>query len=230
MKPIIGIIGNSDISTKEKNTICVFDNYRKAIIKYGGVPILILPPQLVNYENDEVGHLTNLDIEILNLQLKLCDGFVLQGGTRRFEYHTYICEYANKNKIPLLGICMGMQTMCNYNNDNKNILNENEMHKSPDLDEVHEIIINKDSNLYKIIGQEKFIVNSNHNFHVPNSGSYKAAGLSDDNLIEAVEKEGYFSIGVQWHPEKKYESVISNKLFTSFIEACKKDSKLKNPL
>lgn len=34
---------------------------------------------------------------------------------------------------------MGMQIMCNYDNDNKNILNENKIHKSENMNEVHEV-------------------------------------------------------------------------------------------
>ena len=35
MKPIIGIIGTADYSINNKDTICVFEKYRKAIIRYG---------------------------------------------------------------------------------------------------------------------------------------------------------------------------------------------------
>lgn len=224
MKPIIGIVGKSDYSHKNKSTICVFDNYRKAIIRYGGIPILILPPQIVDYENTsgkDIGHLSEDEINILNSQLDLCNGLLIQGGNKSFEYDKYICRYANDKKIPLLGICMGMQTMCNYDNDNVNILNENKVHKSPEEDDVHEVILDKNSKLYQIIKKERFFVNSNHNYHVANSGSYKIAALSSDNLIEAIEKDG-FNIGVQWHPEKNYEKEESKSLFEALINATKK--------
>lgn len=225
MNPIIGIVGKSNHSYKNKSTICVFDNYRKAILEYGGIPIMILPPQIVDYEKEkgkEIGHLTENDKNILNTQLKLCDGLLIQGGSKAFEYDKYICEYANKFNIPLLGICMGMQIMCNYDNDNKNILNENKIHKSENMNEVHEVTLDKNSKLFSIIKKETFQVNSNHNYHVPNSGSYKTVGKSFDNLIEAIEKENGFNIGVQWHPEKQYKSDVSKAIFEAFIEETKK--------
>lgn len=225
MKPIIGIIGKSDYSSGKKTSICVLDNYRKAIINYGGIPIAILPPQIVDYEKTsgkEVGHLTEEEMDILNSQLKLCDGLLLQGGSRSFDYHKYACKYANEFNIPLLGICMGMQVMCNYDNDNQNIENEDKIHKSPGEDIVHEVSIKKDSILYDIIKKENITVNSNHNYHVTNSGSYKISALSFDNLIEGIEKDGTFNIGIQWHPEKQYESEESKALFKAFIKSTKK--------
>lgn len=229
MKPIIGIVGKSEISLRaEKNTMCTMDKYRQAILQYGGIPIVILPTQIVDYEaysGDEIGHLTNQEEEDLNRQISFCDGLIIQGGLRSYDYQRYICDYANKNNIPLLATCMGMQIMCNYNNTNENILNENKIHKSPEEDNVHLVTLNKNSKLYSIIKKETFMVNSNHTYHVENSGSYQIAGLSFDNLIEAVEKEGTFNIGVQWHPEKNYELEESKALFEAFIEAAKNDLK-----
>ncbi len=225
MKPIIGIVGKSQTIKNNKSTIFVMDNYRKAILECGGIPILILPPQIVDYEKmtgAEIGRLTDNDIEILNKQLSLCSGILFQGGSRIFDYDKYICKYANDYKIPLLGVCLGMQIMCNYNNDNKNILNENPIHSSPNKDKVHEIKINESSNLFDIIKKDMIIVNSNHNYHVASSGDYKAVAFSLDGLIEAVEKDDYFNIGVQWHPEKKYKEKASFSLFKAFIDAAKK--------
>lgn len=94
---------------------------------------------------------------------------------------------------------MGMQTMCNYNNDNANIKIEN--HYS-EKDYKHLMKINKNSKLYSILKEDEILVNSFHNYKVPNAGSYEAVGFSND-IIEAVEnKENLFNIGLQWHPEK----------------------------
>lgn len=224
MKPIIGIVGNEDYSYLNRNSIGVFENYRKAIIKYGGIPILILPPQLINYHEISLKDCLNLneeEKEMLITQLKLCSGILIPGGTKIFEYHKFICDYCNQNKIPLLGICMGMQTMCNYNNNNINIKIIDGSHKSEE-DYVHKVKINKDSKLFKILNEDEILINSFHNYQVSNSGSYEVVGVCD-NIIEAVEKkEDLFNIGLQWHPEKNYDKDLnSQKIFTSFIEAAK---------
>ena len=224
MKPIIGIIGIDDYSIKQKGTICIFENYRKAIIKYGGIPIIILPPLLIDYYKirpKDTDKLTKSDKDILIKQINLCDGILIPGGSKRYEHHTFICDYCNKKNIPLLGICMGMQTMCNYNNYNQNIVIENKFHNSKN-NYKHLVTIDKNSKLFDILKEDKILVNSFHNYKISNSGSYEVSAFCND-VIEAVEKkEDLFNIGVQWHPEKNYEKDLnSKKIFTSFIEAAK---------
>ena len=222
MKPIIGILGIGDKSISNKNTICIFENYRKAIIKYGGIPIVIMPPQLYDYYDltpKNLEKLTTDDKEMLITQIDLCQGIVIPGGDKRFEHHLFVCDYCNKKNIPLLGICMGMQVMCNYNNSNKNSKVEN--HKC-NRKYKHLVTIDKNSKLFTILKEPKILVNSFHNYKVENSGSYTVAATCD-NIIEAVEKkENTFNIGVQWHPEKNYDKDLnSQKLFTEFINSAK---------
>ena len=223
MKPIIGIVGIDDYSIKQKSTICIFENYRKAIIKYGGIPIVILPPLLIDYYKTrpkDTNKLNNEDKELLIKQINLCDGIIIPGGSKRFEHHVFICDYCNKKNIPLLGICMGMQTMCNYNNNNQNIVIENKFHNSKN-NYKHLVNIKKNSKLFNILKEDKILVNSFHDYKVCNSGDYDVVGTCDD-VIEAVEKDGLFNIGLQWHPEKNYDKDLnSKKIFTSFIQTCK---------
>ena len=115
---------------------------------------------------------------------------------------------------------MGMQTMCNYNNNNQNIVIENKFHNSKN-NYKHLVNIKKNSKLFNILKENKILVNSFHDYKVCNSGDYDVVGTCDD-VIEAVEKDGLFNIGLQWHPEKNYDKDLnSQKIFTSFIQACK---------
>lgn len=216
MKPIIGIIGRPGFN--QKTTIEVLDSYRIAIIKSGGIPILILPTQTVEYYNNKnISLLTMQEKDMLKRQIDLVDGILLQGGSVCYEYDKYICSIAQSK--PILGICMGMQVMCNYENDNKNI--KIDKHQSND-DYVHDVYINKNSYLYKILKEEKIKTNSKHNYKVQNSGSYNICGKSGD-VIEAIEKGTGFNIGVQWHPEKNYDNdIYSQRLFREFIYHSKK--------
>ena len=47
MKPIIGIIGRPHKTNTDKNIICTFEDYRNAVCKFGGIPISILPTQIL---------------------------------------------------------------------------------------------------------------------------------------------------------------------------------------
>lgn len=116
---------------------------------------------------------------------------------------------------------MGMQTMCNYNNNNINIVIDNNFHNSK-KNYKHLVNIDKNSKLFEILKEEKILVNSFHDYKVNNSGDYKVVGICD-NVIEAIEKkEDLFNIGLQWHPEKNYDKDLnSKKIFKSFIESAK---------
>lgn len=216
MKPIIGIIARISEENGKPIIMCM-DNYRNAVIKAGGIPIIITPPQTINYSKDVVNKMTKEEKDIVKRQIDLVQGVIMPGGSRAYEFDKYICELCQDK--PLFGICMGMQIMCNYDNDNSNL--KVEEHYSPN-DYVHTVKINKDSYLYSIIKEEEITVNSLHNYCVSNSGSYDICGNSDD-IIEAVEKGKSFNIGVQWHPEKNYDTdIISQRLFEKFISKAKK--------
>lgn len=194
--PIIGIVYRSEFNYYKVN-----QDYVEKINKYGGIPILILPTKNI----DKI--------------LSICNGILMPGGDEINEYDKYICDYANKKQIPLFGICLGMQIMDIYNNNSDVILiNSNIDHHQKDKEYVHSVTINKNSKLYEIIGEETFLVNSNHNYQITNNNEYKVVGISNDNIIEAIEKDGVFNIGVEWHPERLNDS-ISEKLFKAFIES-----------
>ena len=99
-KPIIGIISNrEEVLDRPFLTKTSFnETYVKRIIEASGIPIGIIFP------NDEF----NTDV------LDLCDGFVMQGGLNIYSSNINTVHYAFLNKKPILGICMGFQTMAGY--------------------------------------------------------------------------------------------------------------------
>lgn len=217
-RPIIGVVARPYITDNNREVLCILESIRKSILKAGGIPHIILPTQDMIYINNKEKPLTDTDKEILDTQIEMCDGILMPGGDMIYFYDKYICKKANEKDIPLLGICMGMQVMCNYNNENKNIKIEG--HKKPDNEYVHTVEINTDSKLYSIVNENIINVNSLHGYMVPNSGDYTISAKCND-IIEAIEKsDKLFSIGVQWHPERT-EDAPSKKIFTAFIEACK---------
>jgi len=192
MKKIIGIIP----STLGFNTDNPFDDkyyvqnsYIERIRKYA-IPIILSPSNL----------------NITKEQLDLCDAFIIIGGKNVHKYHFDVIDYCLKTNKKLLGICLGMQTIGMYsNNDLKeetlikidNHYYDNITHENKEL-LVHEIEIDKKSTLYRIFG-DKLKVNSIHNNSLKYvSFPFNVVAKSND-VIEAIEYKNI--IGVQFHPE-----------------------------
>ena len=122
MKPIIGIIGRPHKTNTDKNIICTFEDYRNAVCKFGGIPISILPTQVLEYEDirpAEMPKITKSEIDDLKSQIDLCDGIIFPGGGRIYEYAYEIFDYIYEKDIPCLGTCLGMQTIACAMNERK---------------------------------------------------------------------------------------------------------------
>lgn len=225
---IIGIVGR--LYSGESNVICV-EEIRLAVTKMGGVPLLILPIDKEElscknlYSEEEIKDLENI--------LSLCDGFILPGGDTWYQLDEIVIGYAIRRDKPLLAICLGMQALSKMLSREKRIGYDNTIkndtlinHLEPNNDYVHSVIIDKNSKLYSIIGEEKIWVNSRHSYHVPELDNNLICARSSDGLIEGVElKDKKFIIGVQWHPESNLEDKHSKKLFKSFFDNFKYSQK-----
>ena len=156
----------------------------------------------------------------------MCDALLMPGGYKWYEFDEVIYNYALEKNMPILGICAGMQMMCQIDN-NKNGVEQNTIvlnetvtnHHQREVKYVHKVNIEDDTKLLDIIGQKNIDVNSKHNYHVQNISNMRISAYSEDGLIEAVEySDKDFVIGVQWHPETMLEyDDFANKLFDEFI-------------
>lgn len=225
MKPLIGILGRSEESKTEMPLISVQEKERMAVIKSGGIPFLILPPQTVEYRYSiprELSKLTKEEKEIIDRQLEVADGILLPGGDISYEYDRYVVRKAIEKDIPLLGICMGMQVMTFYNKQpNLKKIAKESSHFNRKKKYVHQTFIDTKSKLYEIIKQEKIEVNSIHRYEVQKDDQFKIAAISSDGVIEAIEyPKCHFCLGVQFHPELNIDSDMnSQKILEAFIEA-----------
>ena len=223
IKPIIGIVGR--LYSGESNIICI-EEIRLAVTKMGGIPLLILPIYKIDmnlkklYSQEELKDLESI--------LSFCDGFILPGGDTWYRLDEVVIDYAIRRNKPLLAICLGMQALSKMLSGEKRIGYDNTIknntlinHLEPNNNYVHSVIIDKNSKLYSIIGEEKIIVNSRHSYHVPELDNALVCARSSDGLIEGVElKDKKFIIGVQWHPESNLEDKYSKKLFKAFFINC----------
>lgn len=222
-KPIIGILPTSNyLQTDDpfKDTYRYGNNYIKRIVDNGGVPYLI----------------PYVDDKIIKDTIEMCDGLILPGGNRVVNSNFDVIDYFYKNNKPILGICLGMQTLAMYsvnieNNELKRIIKKIdngvdhwpvELYRDNVSSLAHKVIVDKESKLYEIFKLEEMEVNSVHKCTITEVGSkFKVSIKSSDGLIEGIEYDGddKYIIGVQFHPEVLDQY---NNLFKEFINRCKK--------
>ena len=183
-----------------------------------------MPPNFekIQAKNDWKDNLTSKEKQDLTEQINLCNGIILQGGGFSDEYECFVAKYCYDNNIPILGICAGNNNIVRAVGGKILRFNNKKAHKSLDK-YVHKIKIDKNSNLYKIIGKDEMMVNSRHKAYTADSSILKCVAYSDDGVVEAVEDETKrFYMAVQFHPESLYKTDENmNSIFKYFINICR---------
>lgn len=184
-----------------------------------------------------------------------CHGFILTGGVDvhpsfyqgkivynnspelfqpdRDHFEERIYRYSQEHRLPVLGICRGMQ-LVNVLQGGKLIQdldNGNERHRKEESDKEHSIVATENSLLAAVAGSMSGRVNSAHHQAIdPNAiGENLRVNAYDDNdekIIEGLEfadKSGKgFMLCVQWHPERiknKEENPFSENIKAQFLAA-----------
>ena len=190
-----------------------------------------------------------------NLQdLQKCDGVVLSGGEdvhprfynkneylelcheideKRDEFEWRVLEFTEKNKVPLLGICRGLQ-IANVFFGGTLIphipaFGKFDHSRTESDDRYHKVQIDPHSQLRDIVGTSSGEINSAHHQGADRIGKGLVANaLSADGIVEGMERESpvnnSFLQLVQWHPERMndQESAFSKNIKQKFLDACAK--------
>jgi putative glutamine amidotransferase len=242
-KPIIGIVGNISYETEGvmigEERIYVMKPYVESVLKAGGVPVvlpIVLDKDTLKKQVEKVDGILITGGQDVNPLLYNEEPIEKQGGITpdRDWYDIEVIKYAYSLKKPILGICRGIQVMNvalggTLYQDISQIPTAYIKHSQkakPDLP-THTVEIKEGSRLYNILGKT-IAVNSFHHQAVKEvAEGFKIVAQSKDGVIEAIEleKEDYFVVGVQWHPElmayKGNEKML--EIFKQFVEACFKN-------
>lgn len=222
-KPIIGVILNEQKTLNGNYIRGIYIDVNKVISESGCIAIGISTPQTNSFYNLDINStpaITDAEFSDMKLLIDMCDGIICQGGDEYFDCDLKVIDYCYQQDIPLLGICLGMQTMsCLFNGEMVDIGRDN--HKQ-NKDYVHEVYIDPESLLFKILNESSILVNSYHKSHVIKT-DLDISAFSDDGIIEAVEdKNKRFFLGTQWHPEKMVDyDENAKKIIDYFFDVCK---------
>lgn len=156
----------------------------------------------------------DFEVKILNTDdliegaLVLCGGPDLGTNLKRDAFEIKLISQAVKQRLPILGVCRGMQILNFFLGGDVKDIDELlvEGHQADDFksDDNH----NKKQSHYHWIKdietREVYMVNSRHHQHCSYlSDDLKATHVALDGLVEAfIGKEDSY-LGVQWHPERR---------------------------
>ena len=131
-----------------------------------------------------------------------CEGLLLPGGGDIFgklgPRETAVIDFFVTRKLPILGICRGMQALNIYFGGT--LYDRISNHQAPQGDISHPTCAT--GLLAALLGKTP-TVNSNHHQAVKEMGNGLAAcQWADDNIIEAIRHKTLPILGVQWHPER----------------------------
>jgi microsomal dipeptidase-like Zn-dependent dipeptidase/gamma-glutamyl-gamma-aminobutyrate hydrolase PuuD len=208
--------------------------YSNAIIKAGGVPVLI---PLTHHQ------------ATLEALVSTIDGLLLSGGgdiyaplfneelhpavesydLERDNYELELVRLAAARQVPILGICRGLQLInvafggSLIQDIPSQVPHSALRHSQEEAREVatHTVRVAPHSTLYQIVGKEILPVNSFHHQAVKVlAPEFETVAVAEDGVIEAIEStEGKAISGLQWHPENMAvaENTVMLDTFRHFI-------------
>lgn len=227
MKRLIGVTADV-LPVRHRRKYTAYHTYVEALRAAGALAV-VLPPD----DPDRA-------VEVLDA----LDGLLLPGGDdlhprhwgeeevhpaavlsaeERSLYEIALVRTAVERELPLLGICLGCQTL------NVALGGTVEQHLDPALghgageggsaeSNVHEVFLEEGSRLRQVAGSPRARVNSGHHQAVGRLGrALRVAARAPDGTIEAIEGTGAsFLLGVQWHPEERASDPLSRAIFRQF--------------
>lgn len=225
-RPSIAITPDVSTPTKE-NPFAKYDvkaAYADAVLRAGGLPF-ILP-----YSDDR---------SVIDCYLDRVSGLLITGGAfdippeaygeqareglgelkpGRTNFELTVLRAALARKMPVLGVCGGMQLInvafggTLYQDLGRELEGAKPHEQKHDRAQPqHPIDVKDNSLLAECVGKGQLMVNSTHHQAVKQVGQgLIATATSPDGVVEAIEAKDAFVLGVQWHPELMLDSVPPN--------------------
>jgi putative glutamine amidotransferase len=228
--PVIGITTDINADANNEERFVVDRPYAEAVVNAGGIPLFL--PTL------------SWSRSLIRSILAKVDGLLISGGRdidpklydeephpklrpmklERTQSEMVMLEESLKRDIPVLGICGGMQLINVFfrgslYQDIPSQISDAAIHEKGSE---HEVCVEEDTLLQRIIEEKRFSIKSYHHQSVKAPGEgLRISAKCPDGIIEAIEWPNCFVLGLQWHPERE-ENEISNRIYRAFVAACEK--------
>ncbi len=234
---LIGLTSSRQENASGNASMRVMEDYVQALARAGAAPVVI--PLGLSEQNLE--HI-----------LSRLDGILFTGGgdietaltggpehprvgevdPDRDRVELYLARVAVSRKLPLLGICRGLQLL------NVALGGTLHTHVADQLPQAikhdyspgyprdflaHSVHIQPGSQLAGILGSCELKVNSLHHQGIHRLAEHlQPTAWSPDGLVEGFEiRSDSFGLAVQWHPECLQEHACMRALFSAFVDACR---------
>ncbi len=232
-RPTILVATSYVLDTYSRPAVQLPATYVSSVIKAGGVPLLVPPME----DGPAWRHLVNQG-----------DALLLVGGAdidpaaygqkphpktkvtlpERQAADARLFAWADRRKLPIMGICLGIQTVAVARGatliqdipDEWPGAIEHACDPSPKAWPRHPVRIDPNSQLARIVGGTELSVNSHHHQGLASPGrNMRAVAWSPDGIIEATEdvRADRFVLGIQWHPERICDEPPHLALFKKLV-------------
>ncbi len=162
------------------------------------------------------------------------DGIVLLGqanpSPRVAANEHRMCQWCRENEMPVLAVDRGLHVLNTAFGGTLHMDLPRELplalqHRHPPEPGVrHALVVTNGTRLAQLYGEGEIVVNSEHTRAVNRvARGFRVSGRALDGVVEAIEAEtdGWFAMGVQWHPASVTASGLDIQLFRGLIEGAR---------
>ena len=232
MTPCIGVSMNYNLTDEGSQRAYLDSEYLDFLLDSGALPFPIAPTQNPDQLDAVLDHLDGilftggLDLDpSLWREKPHPKTKLLHARRQQFEFTLY--EAVQKRRLPIMGICLGIQ-MINVAHGGSLYQHIGEFpgkidHGQDGRSTEHKVTLDRGSRLFALLKTDNLTVPSCHHQGVNRLGDgLLAAAVAGDGVVEAVERVEYpFLMAVQWHPERDPGNPISRTILKEFLSAAK---------